>query len=100
MKSKTIWTKQATVQLKQIYTYIKYVQKSPQGAKNVLNDILNAGNSITFFEQFQKDEINPNYRRIIVRNFKLLYREENGRICIVQIYATAMDPERMFPTQE
>lgn len=38
---------------------------------------MNAAKKINFSEQFQRDEIESEYRRIIIRDYKLLYKEEN-----------------------
>jgi plasmid stabilization system protein ParE len=62
----TVWTNTAKRDLKQIYNYIKNVKKSPQGALNVVNDIIEASETIIYFEQYQKDEINNAFRRIII----------------------------------
>lgn len=68
-----VWTKQAKESLKSIYEY--YRDKSPQGAKNVKKDLLKSPKTIEFSRQYQVDEINPKYRRIVVRDFKVLYKE-------------------------
>ena len=39
---KIIWTNKAKLQLKELYKF--YKEKSPQGAKNIKNDILNQRN--------------------------------------------------------
>lgn len=92
---KAIWSNRAKAQLKQIHDYLKYEKKTPQGAANVKRDILTASREVTFVEQYQKDEIDPQYRRIIVRHYKLLYREENGKIIILQIFDTLQSPDRL-----
>ncbi len=71
--SKIIWSTQSKESLKDIYDYYKV--RSLQGAKNVRSDLINAPKKIIFAKQYQLDEINPNYRRIVVRDYKLLYRE-------------------------
>ena len=60
---KIIWSKQAKQAVKSIYDF--YKEKSVQGAKNVKNDLLQALKTIHFAEQYQIDEINPKYRRIV-----------------------------------
>lgn len=71
MEERTIvWTLQAKESLKSIYDY--YREKSPQGAGNVKNDLLQSPKTILYARQYQVDEINPKYRRIIVRDFKVL----------------------------
>lgn len=90
-KLKIIWTDQAKEALKSIYDYYKY--RSPQGAKNVKSDLLKSPRTILFAKQYQVDEINPKYRRIVVRHFKVLYKEENGVIQVVDIVSTRQSPE-------
>ncbi|MFH7005536.1 type II toxin-antitoxin system RelE/ParE family toxin [Flavobacterium bizetiae] len=86
---KVIWTNTAKDQLRTIYNY--YKEKSLQGAINVKNDILSSTKSIHFIEQYQKDEIEPEYRRIIVRDYKILYIEENEIVYIARIFSTKRD---------
>ncbi|MCG8386823.1 MAG: type II toxin-antitoxin system RelE/ParE family toxin [Cytophagales bacterium] len=87
---KITWTKQARDALKSIYDY--YKGKSLQGAKNVKSDLLRAPKTIYFANQYQVDEINPKYRRIVVRDYKVLYREENGVIKVMDIVSTRQSP--------
>jgi plasmid stabilization system protein ParE len=62
-KLKVIWTLTAKNQLKGIYNF--YKNKSEKVAKNIKTEILSATKNIVFSEQFQQDEIEPSYRRII-----------------------------------
>ncbi|MRX38932.1 hypothetical protein GJU43_06575 [Flavobacterium sp. LC2016-23] len=91
---KVVWTNTARNQLNTIYNY--YKEKSIQGANNIKNDILASTKSIHFGEQYQKDEIDPEYRRIIVREYKILYREENGVVYIARIFSTKRDSVKQF----
>ena len=86
---KVVWTNTAKDQLNTIYNYHK--EKSLQGAINLKNDILSSSKSIHFVEQYQKDEIEPEYRRIIVRDYKILYVEENEVVYITKIFSTKRD---------
>lgn len=70
--TKVIWTNSAKEELKTIYKFFK--QKSSQGALSLKTDILETVKSIVFAEQYQKDEIESEYRRIIVRDYKILYK--------------------------
>lgn len=83
---KVVWTHTAKDQLKTIFNY--YKEKSVQGANNIKNEILNAAKNIRFSEQYQKDEIEPEYRRIIVRDYKILYLIEGEVIYISKIFST------------
>lgn len=88
---KIIWTDQAKAALKHIYDY--YKNKSIQGAKNIKSDLLKSPKTILFAKQYQLDDINIKYRRIIVRDYKVLYKEENGVIQIVDIISSRQSPE-------
>jgi plasmid stabilization system protein ParE len=90
-KPKIVWTKQAKEALKSIYDY--YKSKSLQGARNVKSDLLKSPKTIMFSKQYQVDDINPKYRRIVVRHYKVLYKEENGVIQIVDIVSTRQSPD-------
>lgn len=88
---KIIWTNQAKASLIAIYTY--YKNKSLQGANNVKAELLQSPKTIYFSKQYQIDEINPKYRRIVVRDYKVLYREENGVIKVMDIVGTKQSPK-------
>lgn len=93
---KVIWSNNAKKQIKQIFDYLKYDKKTPQGAENVRRDILKAGENILFAEQYQKDEINSRYRRVIVRHYKLIYLEKDGTIIILRVFDTLQNPNRLL----
>ena len=95
---KIIWTAKAKKQLKEIYNY--YKEKSPQGAKNVKNDILKAAKELVFTRQYQQDDIEPEFRRIIVRHYKLIYAIENTTIAILRIFDTRQNPEKQIKDKE
>lgn len=86
---KVIWTNTAKDQLKTIYSY--YKERSLQGANNIKKDILEGVKNIHFSEQFQKDEIEPEYRRIIIRDYKILYLELDKVAYIIRIFSTKLD---------
>ena len=90
-KPKIIWSKQAKGSLKDIYDY--YRKKSQQGANNILSDLVNAPRKIIYSSQYQVDEINPKYRRIVVRDYKLIYKESGNTIMIVDIVSTRQSPD-------
>ncbi len=89
---KIIWTKQARAELKKIYDF--YKKKSLQGARNVKSDLLQSPKTIYFSKQYQVDDINPNYRRIVVRGeYKILYKEDKGVIKVMDIIGVRQSPE-------
>ena len=83
---KVRWTIDALDSLKDIFDFYKF--KSLQGAKNVKRDILNSPKSVIYPEQYQIDEVDPRYRRIIVRDYKVLYKEIDGVIVIYDVICT------------
>ncbi len=88
---KVIWTSQAKSALKSIFDY--YKDKSLQGAENVKQELLNSPKTILFTKQYQVDNINPKYRRIVVRDYKVLYKEVKGTIMVMDIVSTLQSPE-------
>jgi plasmid stabilization system protein ParE len=78
-----LWTSKAERSISDIFDF--YKNKSLAGAQNVIKDILNAPYQIRYLKQYQIDDVDPRYRRIIVRDFKLLYTESNGVIYIMDI---------------
>ena len=90
-KLEIIWSEQARDSVKSIFNY--YKSKSVQGAKNVKKDLLSSPKAIIFSKQYQIDDINPNYRRIIVRDYKVLYVEKQNIIRIIDIVSTKQSPE-------
>jgi len=92
-KRDIVWTLQAKESLKTIYDY--YKERSPQGARNVTNDLLRSPKTIAFSKQYQVDDINPKYRRIIVRDFKVLYKESQNTIEIIDIISTQQSPSKL-----
>ena len=87
---KKIWTNTARAQLKAIYE--NYKVKSLQAAKTLKDEILQTTRELHFASQYQKDEIEPEFRRIIVRHYKILYIEENGIVFIARIFDTRQNP--------
>ncbi|MFV8344040.1 type II toxin-antitoxin system RelE/ParE family toxin [Flavobacterium sp. XS2P39] len=87
---KKVWTNTARAQLKAIYE--NYKVKSLQGAKTMKDEILQATKEFHFAEQYQQDEMESEFRRIIVRHYKLLYIEEDGVVFIARIFDTRQDP--------
>ncbi|MEL6560941.1 MAG: type II toxin-antitoxin system RelE/ParE family toxin [Bacteroidota bacterium] len=88
---KIIWTNQAKDALKGIYEY--YSKFSINSAKNVKSDLLKSPKKIYFSKQYQIDDINPKYRRIVVRDFKILYKEDPSTIWIMDIVSTKQSPD-------
>lgn len=84
--TKVVWTRKAQESLLLILEY-RYT-KSPSARKIVRKDIIRASKEIQFAEQFQKDDILPEYRRIIVRDYKLIYSYEKEIVYILNVICT------------
>ena len=87
---KIIWSNQAKRSLQEIYDYYKEI--TLQGAINVRTDLLNAPKKIVYSKQYQRDDVNSKYYRIIVRDYKILYVEHENLILIVDIFSTRQSP--------
>jgi len=91
-KLKVRWTIDALASLKDIYDYYKKI--SLQGAQNVKRDIFNSPKRVIYPEQYQIDEVNSEYRRIIVRDYKVLYKEIDNVIVVFDVICTLTDPSK------
>ena len=85
------WTTNAKLDLKDIYLSLKQ-NISPLVATKITNEIFGSLNSIIFPDQFQIDEYRIDCRRIIIRNYKILYQFHNNAIYVVRIFNTFQDP--------
>ncbi|WP_298137654.1 type II toxin-antitoxin system RelE/ParE family toxin [Flavobacterium sp.] len=90
-----LWDNHAKADLKLIFEFIRL--KSPQGAKNVIRDIIIQSKSIHFTEQYQVDEfLGEPYRRMVLRNYKIIYKiQSESEIRILQIFDTRQNPTRL-----
>ena len=77
------WTRQAYESLQQILDY-RY-KDIPHARKIVETDIIKASKNIVFVAQFQRDDVFPEYRKITVRDYKLLYTERKGVVYIMNV---------------
>lgn len=84
------WSPAAVDALQAIYIY--YAEFSEDTAQRIINELIDLAENITFPEQYQQDELSANYRRAIVRHYKLLYRTDNDVIYIVLILDTRQKP--------
>jgi addiction module RelE/StbE family toxin len=94
-KFKIVWSDTSKKDLKKIYTFIK--KESVQGAKNVISDIRKAPKKIQFPEQTQVEEYYPECRRILVRNYKVLYQinQEQNILNVVRVFDTRQNPNKL-----
>ena len=89
-----LWDNQAKADLKLIFDFLQL--KSPQGARNVIKDIVVQSKNIHFVEQYQVDEfLGEPYRRMIVRDFKIIYKiHSETEIRILQIFDCRQDQKK------
>nr|WP_309759491.1 type II toxin-antitoxin system RelE/ParE family toxin [Flavobacterium sp.] len=85
------WTTNAKLDLKDIY--LSLIHKfSLSVASTVSDEIFESINSITFPDQFQTDEYRIDCRRMITRNYKILYQFHHNKIYVIRIFNTFQDP--------
>jgi len=87
-----LWSIAAKDSLESIYDY--YFQFSERAAERIRKDILDKVYTLRFIKQYQIDEINPEYRRIIARHYKIVYKVESQTILILNIFDTRQDPAK------
>jgi plasmid stabilization system protein ParE len=87
-----LWSIDAEDDLESIFDY--YFKLSEQSAERIRKDILEKISTLRFVKQYQIDEVNPNYRRIIVGHYKVVYKAEKQTILILNIFDTRQDPTK------
>jgi plasmid stabilization system protein ParE len=85
------WTYKAKDDLKDIYFSLKK-NISKESAQEIREELYSSPSRITFAEQFQIDEYRLDCRRIIVRNYKLLYQFQDNSIFIIRVFNTFQNP--------
>ena len=88
--NKVLWTDKSEEALLNIYNF--YAEKSEVAALHLIEKIIDTGDSITLTKQYQVDDINPNYRRMIVGHHKILYKEINNTVWIMNVIDSRQDP--------
>lgn len=91
MKS-VVWSKASLDSLETIHNFI--FQNSPQNAEMVVDTLLNLGDDLAKFPERNLRE--PSFNDDTIRyfpkwNFKIVYRIEENRILIINIYSTKMN---------
>lgn len=90
-KPSVFWSENAKLDLKEIYFELKS-KYSKETALKVREELFDSANNIVFAEQFQVDEYRIDCRRIIIRNFKILYQIKDNSIFIVRIFNSFQNP--------
>lgn len=88
-----IWTSISFEDISNIHNYLSN-KISIKTANKIIDEIYQAPNSITFLEQFQIDEYRKDCRRIIVRNYKILYHIKDSEIFVIRVFNTLQDPTK------
>lgn len=83
---KVVWTRKAREALNEILDY-RY-KNIPTARKIVRKDIIDSTKNIVFTKQYQQDEVFPQYRKITVRDYRVIYRDENKVIYIMNLVCT------------
>lgn len=97
MTIKTIsitWTSRAKLDVKHIYSQLLN-KNSIDVSQKIRDEIINAPKMIIFPEQFQIEEYMPELRRIIVRNYKILYSVKGTTISIISVFNSHSHPSKM-----
>ncbi len=93
MMFSVIWTSKSFEDISNIHHYLSN-KISSETANKIIDEIYQAVNSITFVEQFQIDEYRKDCRRIIVRNYKILYYIKDSEIFVIRVFNTLQDPTK------
>lgn len=93
-----LWTKESEKDIDAIYDF--YFEKSPKYALEIIAEIIFETEKLVFSEQYQLDDINPNYRRIIVGHYKILYRICENLIVIFSVFDCRSNPKKLINLKE
>ena len=91
---KIIWTLEIAKDLENIYNF--YAEKSERAASRVIEEIISEVENLKFARQYQADELNPNYRRIIVGHYKVVYRVKKNELVVLRAFDTRSNPDNQF----
>jgi plasmid stabilization system protein ParE len=92
MALQVLWTGKAREDMALIYAF--YAEKSMAAADRILLEIVQTAEDIRFPEQYQQDEYNSFYRRMIVRHYKILYRVHADTVFIARVFDTRQSPRK------
>lgn len=93
-KLKIQWSFKAQADVKQIY-FDLLKRNSKSVSQKIKDEILIAPESIIFPNQYQIDEYVTECRRIVIRNYKILYLAEGETITIISVFNTHRHPSKM-----
>jgi plasmid stabilization system protein ParE len=87
------WTDTAKDKLRTVYEF--HSEYSEESAFKIANEIIESTDAIVYAKQFQVDDINSEYRRIIVRQYKVLYKLEGETVWILNVFPTKGNPKNL-----
>ncbi|MBF4517159.1 type II toxin-antitoxin system RelE/ParE family toxin [Flavobacterium sp. ANB] len=90
-KFEIFWTLNAKEDLKEIYVSLKK-STSKETALKIRDELFNSTEDIVFVEQFQFDEYRFDCRRMIIRNYKILYQFKENSIFVIRIFNSFQNP--------
>lgn len=93
MPFKITWTSKSFEDISQIYNYLS-TRISVETAHKIIDEIYQAPSVIKYVDQFQTDEYRKDCRRIIVRNYKILYTVIDSEIFIIRVFNTVQNPTK------
>ncbi len=86
-----LWTNEALNDLDLIYEF--YIKISAKVAKEIIAEIILKTGELRFAEQYQMDDLNPKYRRIIVKHYKVLYKLIKNTIFVIAVFDCRRNPK-------
>lgn len=87
------WTEIAQKHLIDVYEFHK--EYSEAKAFELVTNIVKKADKIVFPKQYQVDEYNPKYRRMIFGDYKILFREKKNIVYIMGVFPTKNDPSKL-----
>lgn len=90
---KVVWTETAQKALRAVFDF--HAENSEKSASRIVDDIIDRVETMVFQQQYQVDEINANYRRIVVRNYKILYLVKDETVLVMNVFSTKDDPGKL-----
>lgn len=100
---KIIFTNDAILEMKDTFEYISQTLYAPNAAKNIMASIDESIDNLKYMPNAYKvikryDELNLEYRKIIVKNYSIIYtvNEEKKQIYIAHLYHGRRDYFNLF----
>lgn len=90
-KLSIVWTEQAKLALKEVYKFHKKI--SVEWAAKIRDKIYQSPEALIYSNQYQLDENNSDFRRIVVGHYKVLYQEKKNVIYIMDVVCSLQAPK-------